>query len=110
MDIMWSHFVRGTPTDDTSQPVLIFRLIVAAGAIDGADPSRLTGVVRFDRRPTEWPRMRHAKHKHGGGLGRGAATFQTASNPSFARDPIAAARAVWELGGRQNAAKGSSGE
>jgi hypothetical protein len=116
MGIMWSqsrvwghnsHFLRGTSTDDRSQAVLIFRSIVAAGVVDGADPSRLVDVVEFGRSLTEWLRTGHAEHKHGGGLGRGATTFHTVSNPSFAKDPIAAARAVWERSGRQIAPNAS---
>jgi ADP-ribosylglycohydrolase len=126
IDITWSHarvsrhncgFLRGTPTDDTSQAILILRSVVAANTAatprepDNVAVFRQGGVVidlvDFGQRLAEWVENGHREHKHPGGLGCGRTTCQTLAHPSFLRDPIAASVAIWEKSGRKVAPNGS---
>jgi ADP-ribosylglycohydrolase len=125
IDVTWSHarvwrhnyrFVRGTPTDDTSQAILILRSIVDANTRpprppDGIASFSQSGVsidlVDFAAKLKDWVEHGHSEHKHGEGLGCGRTTFQTLSNPQFDQNPIAAATAVWEALDRNAASNGS---
>jgi ADP-ribosylglycohydrolase len=115
---MWRHnssFARGTPTDDTSQNILIIRAIVAANhdkrSPDGIAIFENNGVVidtaEFARRIAEWVEVGHREHNHPCGLGCGRTTCQTLARPEFLTNPIAAAQAVWEDSGRVVAPNGS---
>jgi ADP-ribosylglycohydrolase len=124
IDVVWSHakvwrhnirFLRGTPTDDTSQAVLVMRAIVAGNQRkppdDGKAVFHYRGVVvdtaDFARRLSDWIEHGHREHKHPGGLGCGAATYKTVTNPVFETEPIAAAHATWVESNRQSAPNGS---
>jgi ADP-ribosylglycohydrolase len=124
IDATWSHpritrhnhrFLRGTPTDDTSQALLILRALVAGNAArpapDGvavfAHEGVIVDVTAFAARLKDWVEHGHSEHKQPCGLGCGKATYQTLSHPQFDTDPIAAAVAVWEKSGRASAANGS---
>jgi ADP-ribosylglycohydrolase len=61
----------------------------------------------FARRLVKWLREGHAEHKHPGGLGCGATTFQTMRRPNFRTDPVRAASDVWIASGRKAAPNGS---
>lgn len=143
MSIAWSHprcnrhnqrFVRGTPTDDTSQCVLIMRSIVESNkqkkdddyddilssdsenekATDDENLSLPITVdnVRIDPRIfssmlVDWIEHGHAEHKHDGGLGCGSTTFNVVTHYKYNSDPIFAAKDVWKSGGKKAAPNGS---
>jgi ADP-ribosylglycohydrolase len=112
------RFVRGTPTDDTSQAILILRSIIDVNssrrpetAADTASVFEHGGVrvdlTDFAAKLTEWVEHGHREHKHPGGLGCGATTARTLAHPAFKTDPIGAATAVWEASGKRAAPNGS---
>ena len=133
MDITWSHprcndhnerFVRGTPTDDTSQSILIMRSIVELNS--GAKPnikdtssddenlSKLITIdnVRIDpkdfgKKLIEWIENGHKEHRHDGGLGCGSTTYAVVSHRKYETDPIFAAQEVWIRSGKKVAPNGS---
>ena len=143
MSITWSHprcnrhnerFVRGTPTDDTSQSILIMRSIVESNNgenddeddqkddVDDDDEENYSGKnlslpikvkgVRIDARIfgqklIDWIEHGHSEHRHHGGLGCGSTTFQVVSDMKYPSDPISASRDVWIRGGKRAAPNGS---
>lgn len=119
-DITWSHprcndhnerFVRGTPTDDTSQTILIMRSIVEANYSGKKGKICVDGVnidpVDFGKKLVDWIYNGHQEHKHKGGLGCGATTFSVIKHPLYKSDPIKAAYEVWDQTGRRVAPNGS---
>lgn len=122
MDITWSHprcnehnmrFVRGTPTDDTSQSILIMRSIVDTNINPSKSPSTIevNGVkidpCDFGHKLVKWIFHGHTEHKHDGGLGCGSTTFRVIQNPYFSADPIKASKEVWIETGKKIAPNGS---
>ena len=110
------RFVRGSPTDDTSQNILIMRSLVHANsgnlaAVDNVSVFETHGVrvdvADFGSRLLEWIWKGHAEHSQNGGLGIGQTTLRVADHPSFSTDPIGVARKVWEDFGRTAAPNGS---
>ncbi|OHS97873.1 hypothetical protein TRFO_35834 [Tritrichomonas foetus] len=128
-DMTWSHpyinrhnvrFLRGTPTDDTSQNILIMRSLVYSNTPHSESPSTsethskldINGVkidmIDFGKRLIEWVDQGHAEHKHPGGLGCGATTYHVLNHPLFMSDPIQAAYKTWDKGGRKSAPNGAA--
>lgn len=122
LNISWTHprcnphnerFVRGTPTDDTSQSILIMRSIVDTNTRPYNSPSLIDfeGVkidpCDFGRRLVEWMNKGHYEHKHSGGLGIGSTTLKVVENKLFNSDPIAASKDTWIKSGRKVAPNGS---
>ena len=123
-DMTWSHpsitrhscaFLKGTPTDDTSQAVLIMRslietqqrIVMANGKnvfkvgpifVDGKD---------FAVKLMDWAQYGHQEHKQSGGLGMGNTVYEVISSPFYASSPFDCAKHVWENSGRRAAANGS---
>lgn len=139
-NITWSHprcnrhnerFVRGTPTDDTSQNILIMRTIVESNLQEGMSQDILSDddddegssssclsnaftykkvkidPCLFGENLVEWIQNGHAEHKHPGGLGCGATTFAVVNHRKYHSDPIFASRDVWIKGGKRVAPNGS---
>ena len=108
LGITWTHprvsdhtasFIRGTATDDTSQSVLIMRMLVKnGGEVNLSD---------FAERLLEWLREGHKEHRQGGGLGAGSTTSAVMNHKDFLTDPVAAARETWERMGRDAASNGA---
>lgn len=122
VDISWSHprmnsnnerFVRSTPTDDTSQNVLIMRSIIDMNT----KPSNSLSTIEvnkvkinpcdFARKIVDWIKNGHAEHKHYHALDVGNSTARIAQNPYFVDDPFSAAEKDWVKNGRKIAANGS---
>ena len=121
-DMTWSHprcndhnmrFVRGTPTDDTSQSILIMRSIINCNINPSNSDSdvNVDGVkiipAIFGKLLVDWIYNGHQEHKHTGGLGCGSTTFKVVSNPLFKTDPIQASKEVWIKSGKRIAPNGS---
>ena len=108
LGITWTHpvvsdhtasFVRGTATDDTSQAVLIMRMLV-----------RSKGTVNlqlFAELLLEWLKEGHKEHRHGGGLGAGSTTRAVMNHEDFLTDPVKAAYATWEKMNKDAASNGA---
>ena len=119
-NITWSHprcnrhnkrFVRGTPTDDTSQSILIMRTIVDSNTNKTSNVFSFKNVkidpVDFGLKLIEWIKKGHPEHKHQGGLGCGATTHAVVSHEKFKVDPISASYDVWVKKGKKIAPNGS---
>ncbi|KAH0791345.1 Leucine Rich Repeat family protein [Histomonas meleagridis] len=123
-DITWSHprmsphtfrFLKGTPTDDTSQMVLIMRSIVDNNSqrpeINNVSTFDVNGVcinvADFAYKLVDWAYHGHPEHNHPGGLGLGHSTHLVISQSDFKTDPIKAANTVWESSEKKMAPNGS---
>jgi ADP-ribosylglycohydrolase len=92
-------FATGDWTDDTDQLLLILQSLLEAGG--RADPSN------FGAKLSAWMENGFAELGDQGGAGLGRTTKNVLTHPDFARDPHAAARAVWEGGSRRAAPNGA---
>lgn len=122
LNISWSHprcnnhnkrFVRGTPTDDTSQCILIMRSIVDSNTKFYNSKSIINfNNVKIDpcdfaAKLVDWIYHGHKEHKHPGGLGVGATTLGVVNNELFLTDPIKTSNQAWISGGKKAAPNGS---
>lgn len=125
LNITWTHpycnrhnerFVRGTPTDDTSQTILIMRSIVDLNLPENKEKysqsSKIIKNVKID--PTDfglklikWIQHGHIEHKHPGGLGVGSTTLNVVRHPDFLTDSIKASKEAWISSGKKAAPNGS---
>ncbi|KAL1519132.1 hypothetical protein AB1Y20_003395 [Prymnesium parvum] len=94
--MMWAP---GDWTDDTDQLVLILQSLLHTKGL--ADPSD------FARRMVRWQESGFQELGDGGAAGLGQHTKHVLSNPNFVTAPHETAFAVWENGGRKNAANGA---
>lgn len=119
-NITWSHprcnrhnkrFVRGTPTDDTSQSILIMRTIVDSNTKMTNSSFTFKNVridpVNFGMKLIEWIKKGHSEHRHQGGLGCGSTTHAVVNHEKFKIDPIFASNEIWIKTGKKVAPNGS---
>lgn len=103
-----SHFLKGTPTDDTSQAILIMRSLISAQQKEPKENTFLAGPLNVDGedfalRLIDWAKNGHAEHKHPGGLGLGRTVYTVSSLRDYPSNPIKCSKKVW-IGSGQNAA------
>lgn len=121
MNITWSHprinsnnrkFVRSTPTDDTSQSILILKSIVDSNTKSSTKTLYEKHNVNIDpsdfvMKMIDWIQNGHKEHRHYGALDVGISTLKISKNPLFRTNPIQASEQEWIKSGRKNAANGS---
>lgn len=122
--ICWSHLevysrtikiLRGTPTDDTSQAILIARSLVHSQLLKREPDNKKSflfesayiDLSEFCRQFVEWSKNGHVEHKDGSGLGMGRTVRLVLKQKDFVNDPISAGYRVWRENGKNMAANGS---
>ena len=123
-NMVWTHpvmtqhttpFLRGTPTDDTSQAILIMRSLVLAqqekNKPNGENHFQAGNVYidtgDFAQRIIEWNKYGHKEHKHPCGLGCGRTVRTVIIQKGYTDNPAHFAEDVWEKSGKKLAANGS---
>lgn len=100
------HFVRATPTDDTSQCLLIVRSIIDTNTKNFNSPTLFDfeGVkidpCDFGRKLIDWIEHGHPEHKQKRGYGVGSKTVKVCSNKNFLKKPFAASEEEWRKSGK----------
>lgn len=109
-NIAWTHprcihrnkcFVRASPTDDTSQCLLIIRSIIDTNVkhYKSSTLFDFEGVkidpCDFGRKLIDWIEYEHPKHKQKRGYGVGSKTVRVCSNKNFLKKPFVASEEEW---------------
>ena len=126
LSMNWSHpritihtgsFIRGTPTDDTSQNILIMRSLFKSNSSN--EPFEADGKTKFmagkvkvdlgdfGKRLIDWKNNGFKEHKHNGGLGMGKTVKTVLSHQNFLSNPISVSKEIWELSGKSIASNGA---
>ncbi|OHS93787.1 hypothetical protein TRFO_11597 [Tritrichomonas foetus] len=99
LDITWSQmlqndmnsiFRRGSPTDDSEQMVLLMRAI---GSCDGSQEKAL---LNFAKNMRIWMQEGIIEHKQEFCFDCGASTRAAVSHPNYLKNPIGAAKEIWD--------------